>query len=165
MWTRVEPTAGGASSDVDGIFEDEPMCMLTTVSGLRAGGEERVPVVVGIVDGGKAEERGDLGEAHGPDAALGVAADLGGGQLGVPEGDEGEGDETAFGLGAPVVDHPVVVGLHAEQGQLLVLRLVEGLTAEAGEGREAEGRLEVVGVHVLEPGLHLVANRAACPRR
>ena len=27
----VEPTAGGASGDVDGIFDDEPMCMLTTV--------------------------------------------------------------------------------------------------------------------------------------
>src|SRR3954468_22230399 len=27
----VEPTAGGASAEVDGIFEDEPMCMLTTV--------------------------------------------------------------------------------------------------------------------------------------
>src|SRR5215831_13034545 len=26
----VEPTAGGASADVDGIFDDEPMCMLTT---------------------------------------------------------------------------------------------------------------------------------------
>jgi hypothetical protein len=27
----VEPTAGGASAEVDGIFDDEPMCMLTTV--------------------------------------------------------------------------------------------------------------------------------------
>src|SRR3712207_9022691 len=28
---RVEPTAAGASGDVDGIFDDEPMCMLITV--------------------------------------------------------------------------------------------------------------------------------------
>src|SRR2546426_11701187 len=28
----VEPTAGGASADVDGIFDDEPMCMQMTVS-------------------------------------------------------------------------------------------------------------------------------------
>src|SRR5580704_10370418 len=28
---KVDPTAGGASAEVDGIFEDEPMCMLTTV--------------------------------------------------------------------------------------------------------------------------------------
>ena len=27
----VEPTAGGASGDVDGIFDDDPMCMLTMV--------------------------------------------------------------------------------------------------------------------------------------
>ena len=25
----VEPTAGGASAEVEGIFDDEPMCMLT----------------------------------------------------------------------------------------------------------------------------------------
>src|SRR5271155_493384 len=31
VWVRVEPTAGGASAEVDGIFDDEPMCMLTTV--------------------------------------------------------------------------------------------------------------------------------------
>ena len=27
----VEPTAAGASVEVDGIFDDEPMCMLMTV--------------------------------------------------------------------------------------------------------------------------------------
>src|SRR5262245_893427 len=31
MYVRVEPTAGGASAEVDGIFDDEPMCMHTTV--------------------------------------------------------------------------------------------------------------------------------------
>ena len=29
---NVACTAAGASADVDGIFDDEPMCMLTTVS-------------------------------------------------------------------------------------------------------------------------------------
>ena len=29
--TSVEPTAPGASSDVDGMVEDDPMCMHTTV--------------------------------------------------------------------------------------------------------------------------------------
>ena len=28
---RVEPTAAGASAEVDGIFDDEPMCMFTIV--------------------------------------------------------------------------------------------------------------------------------------
>ena len=27
----VDPTAGGASAEVDGIFDELPMCMLTTV--------------------------------------------------------------------------------------------------------------------------------------
>src|SRR5256884_3760315 len=31
MYVSVDPTAGGASFDVDGIFDDEPMCMHTTV--------------------------------------------------------------------------------------------------------------------------------------
>ncbi len=32
MYVIVDPTAAGASADVDGIFDDEPMCMQTTVS-------------------------------------------------------------------------------------------------------------------------------------
>src|SRR6266576_1159509 len=31
MYVSVDPTAGGASFDVDGIFDDDPMCMHTTV--------------------------------------------------------------------------------------------------------------------------------------
>ena len=41
----------------------------------------------------------------------------------------------------------------------LVLRLEEGLAAEAREGREAQGRLDVVRAHVLDPGLRVVAAR------
>ena len=100
---------------------------------------------------------GDLAEAHGPHAAVGVAAHLGGGQLGVPQRNERQRDEPALGLRpAPLLDHPVVVGLDAQEGQLLVLGLGEGLAAEPGEGREAQRGLEVVDVHVLEPGLDLV---------
>src|SRR3954454_2598554 len=32
MYVSVDPTAAGASGDVDGIFDDDPMCMLMTVS-------------------------------------------------------------------------------------------------------------------------------------
>ena len=32
MYVSVEPTAAGASADVDGIFDDDPMCIDTTVS-------------------------------------------------------------------------------------------------------------------------------------
>ena len=134
--------------------------MLTIVCGLGAGPEEGVPVVVGVVHAGQPEEGRDLAEADGAHAALGVAPHLGRGQLGVPQRDEGQRDQPAARVAAPLLDHPVVVGLHAEQPELLVLGLGEGLAAEAGEGREAQRRLDVVGVHVLEPGLHLVGARA-----
>jgi len=32
VWVSVDPTAGGASPEVEGILDEEPMCMLTTVS-------------------------------------------------------------------------------------------------------------------------------------
>src|SRR5260370_15955700 len=32
MYVSVDPTPAGASGDVDGIFDDDPMCMQTTVS-------------------------------------------------------------------------------------------------------------------------------------
>ena len=48
-----------------GIFDDEPMCMATTVPRLGAGLEERVPVAG--VDGGQAQMVGKLAEADGPE--------------------------------------------------------------------------------------------------
>ena len=116
--------------------------------------------MVGIVHARQAEEGRDLAEADGADATRRVAPHLGRGQLGVPQRDEAERDEPAARVAAPLLDHPVVVGLHAEQAELLVLGLGEGLAAEAGEGREAERGLNVVGVHVVEAGLHLVGARA-----
>ena len=116
--------------------------------------------MVGVVHARQAEEGRDLAEAHGAHAAVGVAPHLGRRQLGVPQRDEAQGDEPAARVAAPLLDHPVVVGLDAEQAELLVLGLGEGLAAEAGEGREAQRRLNVVGVHVVEPGLDLVGARA-----
>ncbi len=133
------------------------MCMLTTVPDSAQAREERVPVVVGVVHRGQPEEGRDLAEADRSHAPVGVAPHLGGGQPGVPQRDDGEGDQAALRLrAAPLLDHPVVVGLHAEQGELFVLGLGEGLAAEPGEGGEADRGLEVVDVHVLEPRRHLV---------
>ena len=62
--------------------------------------------------------------------------------------------------GAPLVDHPVVVGLHAQKGQFLVLPLVEGLAAEPGQHvGEADRRIHVVGLHVGQALLLLPAPR------
>ena len=113
--------------------------------------------MAGIVHGGQAEEGGDLTEAHRTHTPVGIAAHFGGGQLGVPQRNQRQRDQAALRLrSAPFLDHPVVVGLDAQEPQLLVRGLGEGLTTEPGERGEAERGLEVVDVHVLEPGLDLV---------
>ena len=125
--------------------------------GLRvlAGREERVPVAG--VDGRQAKVGGDLREADGVTAPLGVATDLGGGQVGVPERDDDERYEGSVGVTAPLLDHVVVVGLHAGQTQVVVGRLVEGLAAEPRHRGKRQRSLDVVGQHVLDPGLGVVA--------
>ena len=89
-----------------------------------------------------------------------VVPDLGGGELDVPQRNEAQRDQAAAGVAAPLLDHPVVVRAHARQREVLVLRLGERLPAEARERREAQRRLDVVDVHVLEPGLRVVATGA-----
>ncbi|MEY2570927.1 MAG: hypothetical protein QOE63_1277, partial [Acidimicrobiaceae bacterium] len=55
-------------------------------------------------------------------------------ELRVPQGDERERDELPVAVtGAPLVDDPVVVGLDAQERELLVGPLEEGLAAEARE--------------------------------
>jgi hypothetical protein len=103
------------------------------------------------------EVRRDLAEAHGPHAAVGVAPHLVGRQRRVPQRDERERDEPPAAGTAPLVDHPVVVGLDAQQGEVLVAGFEERLAAEAREAREAQRGLDVVYVHVREPGLRLPA--------
>src|SRR4030095_6101349 len=109
---------------------------------LGAGGEERGPEP--RVDRRQGQGGRGLAEAHRVDAPLRVAAHLGGGQVGVPQRHDDQRDEPAGVVAAPIVDHPVVVGPHAGQAEVVVLGLGEGLAAEAGEGGEAERGLDVV---------------------
>ncbi len=90
--------------------------------------------------------------------ALGRAAtNLRRGEFGVPQWDQGQRDEPTVRLvGAPFVDHPVVVCLHARKAQVAVAALVERLPAEPGKRREAQGGLGVVGVHVGQSGRPVV---------
>ena len=62
---------------------DEPTWRLITVLGLRARADDRLPVLV--EDRREPDPVRALGERHGHEAALGVAADLGRGPLGVGE--------------------------------------------------------------------------------
>ena len=134
---RVAATAGGASADVAGMRDDEPMCMQIDRARLLAGREERVPLAG--VDRRKAEVRRDLAEAHRVHAACGVASHFGRGQLGVPERDDRERDQLAARVAAPLLDHPVVVGADAGQTEVAVLGLGERLAAEAGNvGKQSD---------------------------
>ena len=91
-------------------------------------------------------------------APVGVAADLGRGQTGVPQRDEAQRDEHPARVAAPLLDHPVVVGLDAGEAEVPVVGgLVEGLPAEPGEVRETERSVHPVGFHVLDPSLELEA--------
>ncbi|CAB4836652.1 unannotated protein [freshwater metagenome] len=124
---------------------------------LLGGPHERIPVATKIVDGGQPERLGVLGERDRGDTFGGAAFYLARNRGRVPQRHDDERDEAAGRGGAPLVDHPVVVGLHAEERELLVLGLVEDLPAEARERREAQRREDVAGVHVLDAGLDVVA--------
>src|SRR5829696_4801877 len=127
----VDDTMNGASGEVAGMRDEEPMCMQTTVS-----------------VSWQAAKNG----SHRPEWIEGRPRGCG-------FSENATADEPAPALAAaPLLDHPVVVGLDAQAGELGVTALaldplfVERLAAEAGQRvREADGRVDVVRRHVGEP--------------
>ena len=109
------------------------------------------------MDARQPEVRRDLAEADRPGAARRVAVYLRDGQVDVPERDQAQRDEMAAGVAAPLVDHPVVVGLHAREAELLVGALHEGLAAEAREGRKRQRAVDPRERQVVDARLGLVA--------
>ena len=126
-------------------------------AGLGARLEEGIPVT--RVDARQPEMHRDLAERHRVHTTIGVAANLEGSRLHVPQRDQADRDEATARVTTPFLDRPVVVGLDARQGQLLVRCLGEGLPAEPREGRIARGRFHPVDVHVRQPGFGVVAPR------
>jgi len=125
-------------------------------AGVVARAEERFPVAARIVDGRQAQLSGQLRERDRVDAALRVAADLVGRQPRIPQGNDLQGHQAAVGVAGPLLDRPVVVGLHARERELLVGPLGEELSAEPRVGGEAQRRLDVVHVHVGDARLRFV---------
>ena len=93
--------------------------------------------------------------ARAPRAAL--RCDLGDREVDVPQRDQAQRDQVAVGVGAPVVDHPVVVGADALQPELEVVALHERLAAEARERRERERAVDAREREVVDARLRLVA--------
>ena len=143
-------TSGGASSLVLLKVEEEPMCMLTTVSVSWQAAHSGSQVSVCTL--GRPSAAGFSEKAR--NATLGGAAPhLGRGQVRVPHRDEGERDQAAAGrIRAPFADHPVVAGPDAGQRQVAVAALEERLLSEPREGGEAQRRIGVIAVHVGQPG-------------
>ena len=96
---------------------------------------------------------GRLREADRLHAAGRNPSNLCGGQLDIPEWDQTAGDQATVGSGAPLIEHEVVVGTYAQEGEVFVLTVQEPLTAEANRGQigEAELRLHSRDVHVRQP--------------
>ena len=118
-----------------------------------------VPVAVGIVDRGEPEGLGVLRERDRRRALRRAPLDLASARDRVPQREDDQRDEAAGCRAAPLVDHPVVVGLHAEERELLVLGLPEDLTAEPGERREAERPEDPGAVHVHDTCDRVVRRR------
>ena len=127
-------------------------------AGLLAGLEERVPVAG--VDARQVEVGRELAEGDGAHAAGRVATHVLGRELGIPERDQRQRQQPAAARAAPLVDHPVVVGLDAGQPEVAILGPEEQLAAEPGQVREAELGLDPVEVHVGQAGRRLPATGA-----
>ncbi len=127
----------------------------------RVGIHQRVPhrlPVVEIMEGRIPHRRGVLGERQRVHPALGVAPNLGRTRLGVPDHRQRHRNEARRIGPTPLLDMPVVVGLHQRQGELMILG-GEQPAGETGERRKTHRAQDAAGVHVLDPLIDLVAAR------
>ena len=133
-----------------GSCDDEPTCMLADHSELVGRSHHRLPVVVGVVNGGQPQRFRVLGEGKGRDAPGRHAFHLLGCQRRVPHRNEHQRDVAARRGAAPLLDEPVVVVLQALEAELPVAGIHEQLPAESGDGRKAQRCKHAGAVHVLD---------------
>ncbi len=128
--------------------------------GLFARRHQWIPVAARILDRRQSEHRRVLRKRNGGRTSRGIPSDFRRGQGGVPKWDKRQRDVPAGRPTAPFFDHPVVVRLHAKQGQLAVLGFVEDLPAKAGERGEAHRREHARSIHIFQPSDGVVASRS-----
>ena len=153
----VAVTSNGASGAVTVIVDDDPMCRQGTIS--RSWHAAQNGSQWSECRLGSPSFDGVLRERDRVHAQRGEALELGDGQVDVPERHEPEGDEPARVLPAPRVDVPVVVRLHEDVREFLVLGFGEHLPAQPRERREAQRREHTVGVHVVDARVDVPAAR------
>src|SRR5688572_8420291 len=94
---------------------------------------------------GQVERGWTLAEAHCVTALCCAALHFCSGEKWIPQRQNRERYQPSSVLAAaPLLNHPVVVGLDAGESELLVCRLEKRLATEPRKGREAEGRFDVV---------------------
>ena len=147
----------GESGAIVGTCDDEPTCMHTTISRSFAAAITGSQYRSGSWMVGQAERRRVLREAERGRALRRAALHLLGRERRVPHRDQRQRDVATGRAAAPLVDHPVVVRLQADEPELAVARLHEQLAAEAGDRREAQRRQHAGPVHVFEPRHRVVA--------
>src|SRR5437588_12758169 len=91
-----------------------------------------------------------LAESDRAAALVGDPLHFRGRELHVPQRNEAERNVHATRRLTPLLDHPVVVRLHAREPELLVVGLVERLAAEAWERGEGERTVGPVELEVLD---------------
>ena len=162
---RATTRSWGRSGDVVGSTDDEPMCMLITVSVSAQAAKNGSQYAA--VDARQPELEGLSEKATACDAHAGAAADLRGRQLRRPTaGTSVRGiSRPAAVAAAPLVDHPVVVDPDAHEGELLVLA-VRGTAARKSGARSGNTATPRCGCRPCRPDGRLVeAPRAASRRR
>ena len=105
-------------------------------------------VPVGVVNAGETVEGWVVREADRLAALGDHALDLIDHQFTVPDGQQGQGNDSPRVGAGPFVDMPVVIGFDHAFGALFVLCLVEQVAGKGREGWEADRGENAIGVHV-----------------
>ena len=153
---KVVLCSSGDSGRRGGAIDPDPVWMQTTVLGLLARAEQRIPVVG--VHRRQPEVVHALGERDRLEAALGVAPHVGGRDLGIAQPHELQRDHALRVRAGPHLVVPVVPRAHAREPELGVVAARERDAGEPGdERREAEARPDAGDVHVGDAGVDVPA--------
>ena len=156
---KVVMVSNGVSGAGIGAHWADPVCRHTTVSGLFAGGEKRVPR--SAVQAGNPTLGGQLREAHRLETACGVATQLLGRQLRVRQPRQLQRNDPIREAAGPHLQMPVVPGPQHGEPQLRVVALPEhGPGEPRDQRREIQRRPDPGQVHVSDPGLDVPAAAA-----
>ena len=113
---KVIITSGGESTAGMDSLPDEPMCMLSTVLVSTRASHSGFQYTSWKL--GYPRAAGFFGRCQRVRNVLGAPSDLGRAQCGIPDDRQRHGNESSRVRAAPLIDVPVVVGLHQRQREV-----------------------------------------------